>query len=124
MVDRKHSTPPPPPPRTASGEHQAVKAMRAKAESIADTDSEELAGAFAALDRIKDKSTRPPPLPPDEEVATVTEDEIITPLVRDSRREATTDPRRDYSIPPVDIVEPDPFPRRAVPRPTPKKDPR
>lgn len=120
--------PAPPFIRRSSGEHASVKQFRQKLESIADTDPTELEGAFAALDKIRDKSSHPPaeaetPAVVTPRAAVVTcpicqhaaglcehDVEAITPLVLDPRREPPEDARRELSMPPIDVAEQDPFP--------------
>lgn len=48
------------PVRRSSGEHLAVQAMRAKQQSISDTEDPSLLEAFETLDKIRDKSSHPP----------------------------------------------------------------
>lgn len=91
----------------ASGQHASVKAFREKMESIRDHQLEDLRDLNARLDPLlakesaRAKSDNPPA------------DEIVTPIIHDPRREPPDDPRREPSLPPIDIiVEGDPFPSK------------
>jgi hypothetical protein len=102
------------PPKKTSGEHPAVKEMRAKFESMQEgtlVEVEELNARIAAgLARVK---SHPPPATPLPELntdimSTVPESDVPTPTVKDPRREPN-----DNAAVPVDMVEleePDPFP--------------